>query len=190
VNVADARGNLFSASPSSAWFSGVTFISGDTGLPLGNRMQAFVLDENHPNVLRGGKRPRTTLSPTIVLRDGKPFLALSSPGGDSQDQQALQVLLNIAVFGMRSQEAIEAARFNSLHYHESFRGHAFYPGGLQVEDRIATSVAEDLVRLGHKVGVVGPFMMDTGTALAGVDASHGTLVGAADVRRQRFVVGW
>ena len=127
MNVADARGNLFSASPSSAWFFGGVFIAGDTGVPLGNRMQAFVLEENHPNVVQGGKRPRTTLSPTVVLRDGKPFLALSSPGGDSQDQQALQVLLNIAVFNMRPQEAIEAPRFNSLHHEESFGDHGFQP---------------------------------------------------------------
>ncbi len=153
-------------------------------------MQAFVLDDDHPNALRGGKRPRTTLSPTIVLRDGKPFLALSSPGGDSQDQQTLQVLLNIAIFDMRPQEAVEAPRFNSLHYRESFRDHRFAAGVLQVEDRIPPGVVEALRRLGHKVGVVGPFMMDAGVALAGVDPHQGTLFGAADVRRQRFVVGW
>jgi gamma-glutamyltranspeptidase/glutathione hydrolase len=190
IDVADARGNLFSASPSSAWFAGGTFIAGDTGVPLGNRMQAFVLDENHPNRVQGGKRPRTTLSPTVILRDGKPFLALSSPGGDSQDQQSLQTFLNIAVFAMRPQEAVEAPRFNSSHYRESFRNHQFFAGGLQLENRIAPEVAEALGRLGHTVGVIGPFMMDTGTALAGVDPAHGTLVGAADVRRQRFVVGW
>jgi len=190
IDVADAKGNLFSASPSSAWFSGGTFIAGDTGVPLGNRMQAFVLDEDHPNRLQGGKRPRTTLSPTIVLREGKPFLALSSPGGDSQDQQTLQTLLNIAVFAMRPQEAVEAPRFNSSHYRESFRNHQFHAGVLQLENRIAPGIVEALGRLGHKVGVIGPFMMDTGTALAGVDPAHGTLVGAADVRRQRFVVGW
>ena len=153
-------------------------------------MQTFVLDDDHPNALRGGKRPRTTLSPTIVLRDGKPFLALSSPGGDSQDQQALQVFLNMALFDMRPQEAVEAPRFNSLHYRESFRDHSFGAGVLQVEDRMPADVPEALRRLGHKVGIVGPFMVDTGTALAGVDPHHGTLFGAADVRRQRFVVGW
>jgi gamma-glutamyltranspeptidase/glutathione hydrolase len=188
VNVADARGNLFSASPSSAWFNGGVFIAGDTGVPLGNRMQAFSLDDG-PNQLQGGKRPRTTLSPTVVFRDGKPFLALSSPGGDSQDQQALQVFLNIAVFNMRPQEAIEAPRFNSLHYRESFGRHRLL-SGLQVEDRIAPGVVEALRRLGHRVVVLGPFMMDTGTAMAGVDPKHGTLFGAADVRRQRFVTGW
>ena len=190
VDVADAKGNLFSASPSSAWFAGGTFIAGSTGVPLGNRMQAFVLDEGHPNRLEAGKRPRTTLSPTVVLRDGKPFLALSSPGGDSQDQQALQTFLNIAVFAMRPQEAVEAPRFNSSHYRESFRDHRFHAGGLTLENRIAPSIVEALGRLGHKVGVTGSFMMDTGTALAGVDPIHRTLFGAADVRRQRFVVGW
>lgn len=196
VNVADARGNLFSASPSSAWFFGGVFVSGDTGVPLGNRMQAFVLNEDgHPNLVQGGKRPRTTLTPTIVLRDGKSFLALSSPGGDSQDQQALQVFLNIAVFNMPPQQAIEAPRFNSLHHHRSFGGHGFgdkegRAGVLQVEDRIAPDVLDGLRALGHRLEILGPFMMNTGTALAGVDPRHGTVFGAADPRRQRFVTGW
>lgn len=196
VNVSDARGNLFSASPSSAWFFGGVFIAGDTGVPLGNRMQAFVLaEDDHPNLVRGGKRPRTTLTPTVVLRDGKPFLALSSPGGDSQDQQALQVLLNIAVFGMPPQVAIEAPRFNSLHYHRSFGRRGFgdkdgRAGVLEVEDRIPQDVIEALRRLGHRVELLGPFMLETGTALAGVNPDHGTVFGAADVRRQRFAVGW
>ena len=159
-------------------------------------MQAFVLNENlHPNLVQSGKRPRTTLSPTIVLRDGKPFLALSSPGGDSQDQQALQVLLNMAVFDMRAQAAIEAPRFNSRHHQLSFGRHGFgdkdgRAGVLQVEDRIPAGVLDALGRLGHRVNVVGPFMMDTGTAVAGVDPIHATLFGAADVRRERFAVGW
>jgi len=196
INVADARGNLFSASPSSGWFVGGVFIAGDTGVPLGNRMQAFVLNEDgHPNLVQGGKRPRTTLTPTIVLRDGKPFLALSSPGGDTQDQQALQVFLNIAVFGMRPQQAIEAPRFNSLHHEWSFGRHGFgdkegRAGVLQIEDRMPPGVVEALRLLGHRVEILGPFSMDTGTNLAGVDPTYGTLVGAADVRRERFVVGW
>jgi len=195
IDAADGKGNLFSAAPSSGWFFGGTFIAGDTGVPLGNRMQAFVLDEDHPNVVQGGKRPRTTLSPTVVLRDGRPFLALSSPGGDSQDQQALQVLLNIAVFGMRPQAAVEAPRFNSLHHQRSFGRHGFgdadgRAGVLQVENRVAPAVTEALRQLGHRMQVVGPFALDTGMALAGIDSTYGTLFGAADVRRERFVVGW
>jgi gamma-glutamyltranspeptidase/glutathione hydrolase len=190
INVADARGNLFSAAPSSAWFFGGVFIAGDTGVPLGNRMQAFVLDPSHPNVVQGGKRPRTTLSPTIVLRDGRPFFAMSSPGGDSQEQQALQVFLNIAVFDMRPQAAVEAPRFNTFHYRESFGEHRRHAGTLQVESRIAPDVVDGLRALGHRVGIIGPFMMDTGTSVAGIESREGTLFGAADVRRQRFVTGW
>jgi gamma-glutamyltranspeptidase / glutathione hydrolase len=190
VNVADAKGNLFSASPSSAWFFGGVFVAGDTGVPLGNRMQAFSLDPRHPNVVAGRKRPRTTLSPTVILKDGKPFLALSSPGADAQDQQALQVFLNIAVFKMRPQVAIEAPRFNSLHHEESLRSHGFNAGVLQVEDRVPIDVIEGLKRLGHRVHVIGAYMVDSGMAIAGVDAEHGTVFGAADVRRQRFVLGW
>src|SRR5205085_3000049 len=108
VNAADGDGNLFSATPSSGWVLGGAFIAGDTGVPLSNRMQAFDLDPASPNVLVGGKRPRTTLTPTVVRKDGKPFLAMSTPGGDSQDQQVLNVLLNILVFDMDIQVAIEA----------------------------------------------------------------------------------
>jgi gamma-glutamyltranspeptidase/glutathione hydrolase len=190
INVADAEGNLFSASPSSAWFFGGVFMAGDTGVPLGNRMQAFVLDDGSANVVAGGKRPRTTLSPTVVLRDGKPYLAISTPGGDSQDQQILQVLLNIAVFGMSAQEAIEAPRFNSLHHERSFGDHQFRSRVLQVEDRVSPGVVEALRDLGHRIELVGPFMMNTGVTLAGIDPRYGTLFGAADPRRQRFVLGW
>jgi gamma-glutamyltranspeptidase/glutathione hydrolase len=189
VNAVDKDGNLFSSAPSSAWFLGGAFIAGDTGVPLGNRMQAFVLDENHPDLVQPGKRPRTTLSPTVVLHNGKPYLALSSPGGDSQDQQALQVFLNMAVFGMRPQEANEAPRIDSHHYHASFRTHAFQPGLLDVEDRIDQNVIAGLADRGHVLNVIGAFMMNTGTVLVGMDPEHGTLFGAADVRRQRFVSG-
>src|SRR5207237_10165989 len=110
------------------------------GVALANRMQAFVVDPGHPNAIAPGKRPRTPLTPTVVLRDGRPFLALASPGGDTQDQQALQVFLNVAVFGMSPQEAVEAPRFNSQHYRESFREHRQGVNVLQLEDRIAPGV--------------------------------------------------
>ncbi|MDQ3071150.1 MAG: gamma-glutamyltransferase family protein, partial [Acidobacteriota bacterium] len=113
MQVVDRDGNLFSATPSSGWLLGGAFVAGDTGIPMSNRMQAFRLDPNSPNVLAGGKRPRTTLTPTVVLKDGKPFLAIGTPGGDSQDQQILLVLLNIIDFGMDVQAAIEAPRVNS-----------------------------------------------------------------------------
>lgn len=191
VNIADAQGNLFSSAPSSAWFYGGVFIAGDTGVPLGNRMQAFVpWPDGHPNLVQGGKRPRTTLSPTVILRDGKPFLAVSNPGGDTQDQQALQVFLNIAVFGMGAQQAIESPRFNTGHHEQSFGRHRFRPRLLELEDRISPNIVETLRLYGHRVIVQEAFKMTTATTVAGFDARYGTLFGAADVRGQRFVVGW
>ena len=107
-------------------------------------MQAFNLDPSSPNVLAGGKRPRTTLTPTIVLKDGKPFLAIGTPGGDSQDQQILLVLLNIIDFGMDVQAAIEAPRVNSLHPVSSFDNHRPQPGVLEAESTLAPAVLEEL----------------------------------------------
>ena len=126
VNVVDRQGNVFSATPSGAWLPSV--IAGDTGIPLGTRLQSFVMTPGHPNQLAPGKRPRVTLSPTIVLKDGKPFLAISTPGGDNQDQALLQVLLNIIEFGMSPQEAVEAPRFQTEHFYSSFAFHEFVPG--------------------------------------------------------------
>ena len=134
VDVVDKDGNLFSATPSSGWLLGGAFIAGDTGVPLSNRMTVFDLDPASPNVLVGGKRPRTTLTPTVVLKDGKPFLAISTPGGDSQDQQILNVLLQMIVFGKDIQDAIEAPRINSLHPFGSFDNHVSDPGLLEIED--------------------------------------------------------
>ena len=142
VDVVDKDGNLFSATPSSGWLLAGAFVAGDTGVPLSNRMTVFDLDPLSPNVLVGGKRPRTTLTPTLVLKDGKPFLAISTPGGDSQDQQILNVLLEMIVFGKDIQEAIEAPRINSLHPFGSFDKHASEPGVLEIEDRVPEEIRE------------------------------------------------
>src|SRR5206468_4407164 len=144
VDVVDRDGNLFSATPSSGWLLGGAFVAGDTGVPLSNRMQIFDLDPASPNLLAGGKRPRTTLTPTLVLRDGKPFLAISTPGGDSQDQQILNVLLQMFVFDKPIQEALEAPRVNSLHPFSSFDNHESEAGVLEIESRVSEAVRNDL----------------------------------------------
>lgn len=190
VDAVDRDGNLFSATPSSGWLLGGAFIAGDTGVPLSNRMQIFDLDPASPNVLAGGKRPRTTLTPTILLKDGKPFLAISTPGGDSQDQQIANVLLNLIVFKMGLQEAIEAPRINSLHPFSSFDDHKSEPGVLEVESRVAAATLEELKRRGHKLKVLAPYGMPTGVVAVGVNLQTGTLRGGADVRRERYVFGW
>ena len=190
VDVVDKDGNLFSATPSSGWLLGGAFIAGDTGVPLSNRMTVFDLDPLSPNVLAGGKRPRTTLTPTIVLKDGRPFLAISTPGGDSQDQQILNVLLEMIVFGKDVQEAIEAPRVNSLHPFGSFDNHPSEPGVLEIEDRVPRAVLESLTARGHKLRVLPAFGMSTGVVAVGVDPRSGTLRGGADVRRERYIFGW
>jgi gamma-glutamyltranspeptidase/glutathione hydrolase len=190
LQVADAAGNLFSATPSSGWILGGAFVAGKTGVPMSNRMQAFHLDPSSPNVLAGGKRPRTTLTPTVVLKDGKPFLAIGTPGGDSQDQQILLVLLNIMDFGMDVQAAIEAPRVNSLHPVSSFDNHRPQPGVLEVESTIGSAVMDDLKARGHVVLVRRPFGISTGVVAAGIDPSTGRLRGGADLRRERAIVAW
>ena len=190
VDVVDKDGSLFSATPSSGWLLGGAFVAGDTGVPLSNRMQVFDLDPASPNVLAGGKRPRTTLTPTLLLKDQKPFLAISTPGGDSQDQQILNVLLQVIVFGKDLQDAIEAPRINSLHPHSSFDNHDSDPGALEIENRVPAAVRDALTARGHRLRVLGPYGMSTGVVAVGVDPRNGTLRGGADVRRERYIFGW
>jgi gamma-glutamyltranspeptidase / glutathione hydrolase len=190
IQVADAAGNLFSATPSSGWILGGAFVAGATGVPMSNRMQAFNLDPASPNLLAGGKRPRTTLTPTVVLKDGKPFLAIGTPGGDSQDQQILLVLLNIVDFGMDVQAAIEAPRVNSLHPVSSFDNHRPQPGVLEAESSLAPSVIAELKARGHQIVVRPPFGISTGIVAAGMDPATGALRGGADLRRERAIIAW
>ena len=190
IEVVDRDGNLFSATPSSGWLLGGAFVAGDTGVPMSNRMQAFRLDPESPNVLAGGKRPRTTLTPTVVLKDGKPFLAIGTPGGDSQDQQILLVLLNIIDFGLDVQAAIEAPRINSLHPQSSFDDHRAQPGVLEVERTIAAAVIDELRARGHEIRLRPAYGISTGIVAAGVDPVTGRLRGGADPRRERALIAY
>ncbi len=185
VNVIDRNGNMFSATPSGAWLPSV--IAGDTGIPFSSRLQSFVLTPGHPNELAPGKRPRVTLSPTIVTKDGKPYLVMSTPGGDNQDQAMLQVLLNILVFNMSPQEAVEAPRFQTEHFYASFADHQFVPGKLNLEGRISKDTAAKLTALGHRVSLTGEW---SNASAPTVIVSHdGVLDGGADPRRARFIFG-
>jgi gamma-glutamyltranspeptidase/glutathione hydrolase len=150
VDAIDKEGVMFSATPSGAWLPSV--IAGDTGIPLTERAQSFLLVPGNPNELAGGKRPRVTLSPTIVTKDGKPFLALSTPGGDNQEQSLIQVLLNVVVFHMDAEIALEAPRLQTRHLVSSFDNHAMNPGDLLLDDRISPAVIEELAAKGHRVG--------------------------------------
>ncbi len=190
IEVVDKDGNLFSATPSSGWMLGGAFIAGDTGVPMSNRMQAFRLDPDSPNVVAGGKRPRTTLTPTIVTRGDAPFLAIGTPGGDSQDQQILQILLNVIDFGLPLQAAVDSPRFNTLSIESSFGDHRIEPGVLEIERSVPETVRRELERRGHVLRLHPVAAYPTGVVAAGVDPATGRLRGAADVRRERAVVAW
>jgi gamma-glutamyltranspeptidase / glutathione hydrolase len=188
VNVIDKRGNMFSATPSAAWVPSV--IAGSTGIPLSERAQSFVFTVGHPNQIAPHKRPRITLTPTIALKNGQPFLAFSTPGGDSQDQTLLQIFLNVVDFGMSPQEAVEAPRFNSLAMYSSFDDHSDQSLKLEVEDRIPAATIEALKKLGHKPIVEGAWSNPTGPTMVEYDPATDVIVGAADVRFQRYAIGW
>ena len=185
VNVVDSKGNIVSATPSGAWLPSV--IVGDTGIPLGTRLQTLLTTPGHPNTLAPGKRPRVTLSPTIVLKDGKTYMVMSTPGGDNQDQAMLQVLLNIIDFGMTPQQAVESPRFQTEHFHSSFANHEFIAGKLNLEDRFPVATIEALRSIGHIVNVTGPW--SNASAPTVIRTSGPVLEGAADPRRGRFVFG-
>src|SRR5579883_1599386 len=152
VDAIDKDGIVFSATPSGAWLPSV--IAGDTGIALTERAQQFILVPGSPNELAGGKRPRVTLSPTIVTTEqGKPFLALSTPGGDNQEQSLIQLMLNVIEFHMNAQAANEAPRYQTRHLVSSFDNHAWNRGDLLLDERIPQSVATELAARGHKVSV-------------------------------------
>jgi gamma-glutamyltranspeptidase / glutathione hydrolase len=190
VNAADAAGNLFSAVVSGAWVLDGAFIAGVTGVPLSQRMQQFNLDPRSPNVVGPKKRPRITLTPTILTKDAKPYLAIATPGGDTQDQQNLNVLLAHIDFGLPIQEAIEAPRLNSEHMRQSFRDHKDEPGVLTIEGRVPWDVLDELRRRGHELRIVGPWRMGTAVTAVGIDPKTGTLFGGADVRGERAIAGF
>lgn len=188
VNVIDRDGNLFSATPSGAWLPAV--VAGDTGVLMGQRLQSALTDPNSPNVVAPGKRPRITLTPTLVLKGGQPFMVLSTPGGDNQDQALLQVFLNIIEFGMNPQEAVEAPRFDTQHYVSSFDDHEFLPGSLNIESRVNLKTIQELSNKGHKMKVQGEWGTLSSPTVIVFDSHSGVASAGADPRRGRYAVAW
>jgi gamma-glutamyltranspeptidase / glutathione hydrolase len=185
VNVVDSQGNAFSATPSGAWLPSV--IAGDTGIPLSTRLQSFVTTPGHANQLGPGKRPRVTLSPTMITKGGEFFMELSTPGGDNQDQALMQVVLNVIEFGMSPQEAAESPRFQTEHFYSSFAFHEFVPGKVSLEGRIPKATADALAALGHKVQLSTDWSNSSAPTV--IMKKDGVLNGAADPRRSRFIFG-
>ena len=144
IEAADEEGWVVSVTPSGGWIPAT--IAGRTGIGMSQRMQAFVLDEAMCpfNVVTPGKRPRSTLTPSLALKDGKPYLAFAVQGGDTQDQNLLQFFLNMVEFGMNVQQATEAANFNSYQMHSTFGDHRAEPGRMTLNEEVPPWVREDL----------------------------------------------
>jgi gamma-glutamyltranspeptidase/glutathione hydrolase len=188
VNVIDHDGNLFSATPSAAWIPAI--IAGDTGIPLSERAQAFVLTPGHPNQIAPHKRPRITLTPSLALRNGQPWLVFSTPGGDSQDQTLLQIFLNVVEFGMDPQEAVEAPRFNSEAMYSTFDAHGDQPLTLDIEKRFEQAVLDELRARGHKLLVGGDWSNPTAPTMVEYNSATQVISAGADVRGYRYALAW
>ena len=178
LDVADRFGNMVSATPSGGWLQSSPVIPG-LGFCLGTRAQMFTLTPGLPATLAPGKRPRTTLTPSLALRDGEPYLAFGTPGGDQQDQWSLLFFLNHAVFGMNLQQAIDFPAFHSAHMPSSFYPRQAQPRALDAESRIDPAVIEDLRRRGHLVNARPAWSLGRVSAVARRD---GILYAAANPR--------
>jgi gamma-glutamyltranspeptidase/glutathione hydrolase len=188
VDVVDRHGNLVAATPSGGWLQSSPVVPG-LGFCLGTRAQMFWLEDGLASSLRPGIRPRTTLSPSLALRDGEPCLAFGTPGGDAQDQWALQFFLAHTHFGLDLQQAIEAPAFQTDHFPSSFWPRRALPGRLVVEASHHPAAIGGLRARGHLVEVADPWSLGR-TCAAGRDPSTGFLVAAANPRgRQGYAVG-
>jgi gamma-glutamyltranspeptidase/glutathione hydrolase len=187
IDAMDKNGVVFSVTPSGSWLPSV--IAGDTGIPLTERAQSFLLVPGHPNELAGGKRPRVTLSPMIVTHGGKPFMALSTPGGDNQDQALLQIMLAVIEFHMGPEAAIEAPRFESRHLVSSFDNHAMNPGNLVLDERIPAAVVEELTARKHIVETRTRWFSGAAPVLILITPA-GVIEGAADPYSYRATQAW
>jgi gamma-glutamyltranspeptidase/glutathione hydrolase len=185
---ADIHGNLMAATCSGGWIPSSPVIPG-LGFPMGTRGQMFDLDPHRAGVVAPHKRPRTTLTPSLVMKDGKPWMVFGTPGGDQQDQWTLQFFLNYVDFGMDLQEAIDKPTFHSIHFPSSFYPREAVPGGLYAEGRIPEATRKELEARGHKVKPAGDWANGKVMAVR-LDAKNGVLHGGVSPRTQiGYVMG-
>jgi gamma-glutamyltranspeptidase/glutathione hydrolase len=188
IQAADSAGWVISVTPSGGWPPAV--IAGRTGVGLSQRAQSFNTDpaDGPFNVIEPGKRPRVTLTPSLALKDGEPFLAFSVQGGDSQDQNLLQFFLNVVEFGMTPQQAAEAANINTFQMRSSFGTHTSRPGRMLLRDDMPDWVRDDLRRMGYTM----EFDRLTSGPITAIwfDRRHRTLWGAASNFGEDYGIGW
>jgi gamma-glutamyltranspeptidase / glutathione hydrolase len=188
IEAADKEGWVVSITPSGGWVPAC--IAGNTGVGLSQRMQAFVLDpkENPFNVVEPGKRPRVTLTPSLALKDGKPFLAFAKQAGDEQDQLLLQFFLNVAEFGMTVQEACEAPSFKTFQMFSSFGDHDKRPGALTLNSAMPPWVRKELAQMGYSLS----YQDRTSGPINAIyfDWRHGSFWGGSSNHGEDYGIGW
>ena len=189
LDAVDIEGNMVAATPSGGWLGTSPVIKG-LGFPIGTRGQMFYLNAGRPNALAGHKRPRATLTPSLVTRDGAPYMVFGTPGGDMQDQATLQFFLNYVEFGMNIQEALDAPTVFSRHFPSSFYPRKAYPGHMAADSRISSDV---IARLRHRGHIVDDTEAWTGGKPMGIrlDRERGVIAGGVAAKGNiGYALGW
>ena len=193
IAIIDKAGNVFDSTPSGGWITGGV-IAGNTGIGLSTRGEQFWLDRDRAAQLRPRSRPRYTLTPSLVLRNGQPFLALGTPGGDNQEQTILQALLNVLEFQDKwypnLHTAFELPRLQTFHFLGSFWPHRIDVNRLDLESGIASEVFDALKTRGHNVRMVAPFSISGCATAVMIDLRTGTRIAGADPRRDCYAAAY
>ena len=189
IAVVDKDHNMVSFEPSLHESFGTGVVMGDTGILFNCRGDYYSLVQGEANALEPGKRPRSTLQSTLVMKDGQPYAILGSPGGDDQVMRTMQTLINMIDFGMNIQQAIEAPRWSSRSFPASPFPHTMYPGDMSVEARIPDATRQALLAKGHKLRVKSPWSLGSNGGIV-VDATSGVLSAGADPRVDAYAWAW
>lgn len=189
IGVVDKNRNMVSFEPSLHSSFGTGVVMGNTGIIFNCRGDYYSLVRGEANALEPGKRPRSTLQSTLIMKDGQPYGILGSPGGDDQVMRTMQTLINMVDFGMNIQQAIEAPRWSSRSFPASPFPHTMYPGDISVEARIPESTREALIARGHKLRVVGPWSLGSNAGIV-IDPSSNVLSAGADPRVEAYAWAW
>jgi gamma-glutamyltranspeptidase / glutathione hydrolase len=189
IAIIDKDRNMVSFEPSLHELFGTGVVMGDTGILFNCRGDYYSLVPGEANALQPGKRPRSTLQSTLVMKDGLPYAILGSPGGDDQVMRTMQTLINMIDFGMNIQQAIEAPRWSSRSFPASPFPHTMYPGDMSVESRIPEATREALVGKGQKLRVTPPWSLGSNGGIV-IDASTGVLSAGADPRVDAYAWAW
>ncbi len=189
LDAVDIEGNMVAATPSGGWIPTSPVIKG-LGFPIGTRGQMFYLNPLRPNALEPRKRPRATLTPSLVTRDGEPFMVFGTPGGDRQEQWSLQFFLNYVEFGMNIQEAIDAPNLSTTHFPSSFYPRSAHPGRVTADSLLPPETIAGLRRRGHEIVLSGPWQGGKMLAIR-YDKANGVIMGAASPKGNiGYSMGW